>query len=310
MRPTASLSLTVLLAALLTGTAVLPAVAQPASAPPSPTPPVTTLPTVPEGGTAARDPGYRIGPKDLLKIQVFELPELNNIERRISEDGMLNLPLLGDVPASGLTQEQLVAKLKGLLEARFAKRASTSVEVIEFRSKPISVIGAVKQPGNLDFSGRWTLLEVITAAGGLAENHGNVIYVLRRPDNGLSDQVAVDLNDLLVRADPHANLPIFPNDLINIPATVEITLFCLGEVASPGALIFKSTERLTVLAAIARAGGLTERAAKKILIKRGGGRAGAAAQEIEVDYKRIVGGKDPDVELREGDVVVVKESFF
>ncbi len=264
-----------------------------------------------QGGV--RDPSYRIGPKDLVQIQVFEVPELANVERRVSEDGAVNLPLIGDVAAAGLTQEQLAARIKTLLESKYVQRASTGVEVREFRSKPISVIGAVKQPGDLAFSGRWTLIEAITAAGGLAENAGNVIYVLRRPDNGLSDQVAVAVNDLLVRADQRANLPIYANDLINVPATVELSVFCLGEVANPGALVFKSTERLTLLTAIARAGGLTERAASKILIKRGGGQAGgraAAAQEIHVDYKRIVGGKDPDVELREGDIVVVKESFF
>jgi protein involved in polysaccharide export with SLBB domain len=81
----------------------------------------------------------------------------------------------------------------------------------------------------------------------------------------------------------------------------------VGEVARNGALTFKSTDRITLLAAISQAGGLTERAASKILIKRN---QGAAAQEIAVDYKRIIGGKDPDVELREGDVIVVKESFF
>lgn len=265
-----------------------------------------------------RNPGYRIGPKDLVQIQVFEVPELSSIERRVSEEGTVNLPLIGDIAAAGLTQEELARRIKTQLESKYVQRASASVEVREFRSKPISVIGAVRQPGELAFSGRWTLIEAITAAGGLAENAGNVIYVLRRPENGLSDQVAVAVNDLLVRAEPRANLPIYANDLINVPPTVELTVFCLGEVANPGALVFKSTERLTLLSAIARAGGLTERAASKILIKRGGGpsggqtagRTGAASQEIHVDYKRIVAGKDPDVELREGDIVVVKESFF
>jgi len=265
-----------------------------------------------------RNPGYRIGPKDLVQIQVFEVPELSSVERRVSEEGTVNLPLIGDIAAAGLTQEELARRIKTQLESKYVQRASTSVEVREFRSKPISVIGAVRQPGELAFSGRWTLIEAITAAGGLAENAGNVIYVLRRPENGLSDQVAVAVNDLLVRAEPRANLPIYANDLINVPPTVELTVFCLGEVANPGALIFKSTERLTLLSAIARAGGLTERAASKILIKRGGGpsggqtagRTGAVSEEIHVDYKRIVGGKDPDVELREGDIVVVKESFF
>jgi protein involved in polysaccharide export with SLBB domain len=135
-----------------------------------------------------------------------------------------------------------------------------------------------------------------------------VIYVLRRADNGLSDQVAIPVEDLLVRADPRANIPLLANDLINVPAAVEITVYCLGAVARPGAVSFKSTERITLLAAIARAGGLTDRAAKALRVKRADATAGTP--EIEADYKRILSGKDADVELRQGDVVVVKESFF
>ena len=260
----------------------------------------------------ARNPSYRIGPKDLVAISVFEVPELN-VERRVTEDGKINLPLIGDVAASGLTENELAQRLKTLLESKYVQRASTSVEVREFRSKPIAVIGAVRQPGNLAFSGRWTLLEAITAAGGLAENHGNVIYVLRRADDGLTDQVAIDVNDLMVRADPKANLPIYANDLINVPATVEVTVYCLGEVGKPGAIVFKSTDRITLLAAIARAGGLSDRASKHLSIRRAGkasGQAPAQAGEQTVDYKRILAGRDADVELHEGDVVVVKESFF
>ncbi|HEV7670700.1 MAG TPA: polysaccharide biosynthesis/export family protein [Thermoanaerobaculia bacterium] len=254
----------------------------------------------------SKNPGYRIGPKDQLKIQVFEVPELN-VDRRVSENGSINLPLIGDVPAAGLTEEELALRLKALLEVKYVQRASTAVEVTEFRSKPISVIGAVKSPGNLAFSGRWTLIEAITAAGGLAENHGNRIYVLRKAENGLSDQVAIDVVDLLVRADPRVNIPILASDLINVSSTVEVTIYCLGEVARPGALTFKSTDRITLLAAVARAGGLTDRAANRLTIKR---TAGSGAHEIVVDYKRILSGKDQDVALVEGDVLVVKESFF
>lgn len=268
-----------------------------------------TAPPAVDGGARVSS-GYRIGPKDLLKIQVYELPELN-VEARVAEDGTINLPYVGDIPAVGLTAEELAGRLKVLLESKYVQRASTAVEVREFRSKPIAVIGAVKLPGNLAFSGRWTLLEAITAAGGLAENHGNVVHVLRRADNGLSDQVTIDLADLLVRADPRVNLPILSNDLINVPTTVSLTIYCLGEVGKPGALEFKSTERITLLAAIARAGGLTDRASSKILIKRSTtGSQGGRGDELTVDYKRIVGGREADVELREGDVVVVKESFF
>ncbi|MGH9363213.1 MAG: polysaccharide biosynthesis/export family protein [Thermoanaerobaculia bacterium] len=252
-----------------------------------------------------RAPGYRIGPKDMLKIQVYEVPELG-VEGRVGENGMISLPQLGDVAVAGLTAEELEARLRELL-SKYVQRPTVNVEVRDFRSKPITVIGAVRQPGALEFSGGWTLLEAITAAGGLSDGHGGKIYILRRADNGLSDQVVVSAHDLLVRADPKVNLPIFANDLINVPGTSEVTIYCLGEVATPGAIAFKSTDRITVLAAIARAGGLTDRAASRILIRRAGAGSGG---ELSVDYKRILSGKEPDVELRSGDVVVVKESFF
>jgi polysaccharide biosynthesis/export protein len=253
----------------------------------------------------ARGSGYRIGPRDLLEIRVFETPELN-VTRRVSEDGKINLPLVGDVEVAGMTETEAASKIKGVLEGKLLVRASVALQVQEFRSRPISVIGAVRQPGNLAFSGRWTLLEAITAAGGLTEGHGNLIYVLRRSDLGLSDQVAIPANDLLVRADPKVNIPILSGDLINVPSAVEVTIYCLGEIRQPGALSFKSSDRITLLSVIARAGGLTERASSKILIKREGG----AKSEVTADFKRILAGKEPDVELQPGDVVVVKESFF
>lgn len=252
-------------------------------------------------------PGYRIGPKDLLEVKVFEVPELN-IERRVSDEGSINLPLIGDVPVAGLTDAELADRLKALLESRYVQRASVSVFIKEFRSRPITVLGAVRQPGELKFSGRWTLLEAISAAGGLADNRGDTIFVLRRAGNGLSDQIAISVEDLIVRADPDANIPIFSNDLINIPPRVEVTVFCLGEVRSPGALNFQSTQRITLLSAIARAGGLSDRASKKLTIKRRE-RSGRDV-ELEADFRRILAGKAPDIELQDGDVVVVKESFF
>lgn len=251
--------------------------------------------------------GYRIGPKDLVEIKVFEVPEMN-LERRVSDEGMINLPLIGDVPVMGLTDGELADRLKALLESRYVQRASVSVFIKEFRSRPITVMGAVRNPGNLAFSGRWTLLEAISAAGGLADNRGDMIFVLRRAENGLSDQIAIPVDDLIVRADPDANIPIFSNDVINIPARVEVTVFCLGEVRSPGALSFQSTHRITLLSAIARAGGLTDRASKKLTIKRRD-RSGKDV-ELEVDYRRILAGKEADIELQAGDIIVVKESFF
>jgi polysaccharide export outer membrane protein len=267
---------------------------------------VSAAPLPAQAPLPVRDMGYRIGPRDLLEIRVFETPELN-VSRRVSEDGEINLPLLGVVRVAGLTETEAAQKIKEVLEAKALQHASVAVQVQEFRSRPITVIGAVRQPGNLAFSGRWTLLEALTAAGGLAEGHGSIVYVLRTADNGLSDQAAISTDDLMVRADPKVNIPIVAGDLINVPGTVSVTIYCLGEIRQPGALSFQSSERISLLAVIARAGGLTDHAASKILIKRKGP---AGEVELNADYKRIVAGKEPDLELRAGDIVVVKESFF
>jgi len=260
----------------------------------------------PQGSQTGRAVAYRLGARDLIEVKVFEVEELN-VERRIAETGTVNLPLVGDIAIGGMTELQAADAIKKTLESKLLQRASVSVQVREFRARPISVIGAVRQPGNLEFSGRWTLLEALTAAGGVAENHGRVVYILRRSDSGLSDQIAIDLNELLVRANPRVNIPLFANDLINVPVAVPVTVYCLGEVARPGAQTFKSTDRVTLLAAISQAGGLTDRAASRISIKRN---EGGAPTELTADYKRIVAGKENDVELREGDVILVKESFF
>ncbi|HYU35366.1 MAG TPA: polysaccharide biosynthesis/export family protein [Thermoanaerobaculia bacterium] len=257
--------------------------------------------------TESRTPTYRIGPRDLVEVRVFETKDLNG-ELRVSEDGDVNLPLVGNVHIAGLTEAEAAQRIRGVLEEKALQHASVSVQVQEYRSKPISVLGAVHTPGNLAFAGRWTLLEALTAAGGLSGEHGAIIHVLRRAENGLSDQVEIRADDLIVRADPRVNIPIFPGDLINVPGSIEMTVYCLGEVERPGPVTVKSSERITLLMVISQAGGLTDRAASKIRIKRTG--ADGKTREVEADYKRILSGKDSDVELQPGDVVVVKESFF
>ena len=103
-----------------------------------------------EGGGKA---SYRVGPKDLLEIRVFEVSTLN-VERRVSDQGSITLPLLGELAVEGRTEEQVAAALKASLEKEYLQRATVSVQVIEFRSRPISVLGAVNKPGNLQLSGR------------------------------------------------------------------------------------------------------------------------------------------------------------
>ena len=251
---------------------------------------------------------YRIGPRDLLEIKVLELPELN-VERRVGDTGAVSLPLVGDVPVAGLTAGEAADRLSSNLTARYVNRANVTIVIKEFTNKPISVLGAVQRPGSLNVSGKWDLLQAISAAGGLRPDAGKRIYVLRRSENGLTDRLEIATNDLFVNPSPRWNVTIYPSDVINIPARAPVRVFFLGEVRRPGAVDFDSDDRITLLSVIAKAGGLTDRAARgSIRIKRRGPDGRDA--EIEANYGRIVSGKDPDPTLKGDDVVVVKESFF
>jgi polysaccharide export outer membrane protein len=257
---------------------------------------------------AQESPGdYAIGPKDLLDIRVVELPELS-ADRRVTDNGTIDLPMVGEVPVGGLTAAEVRARLETLLTARYVNRATVVVNVKEFNNKPVSVLGAVMKPGSLSISGRWTLIKAISAAGGLTERAGRKILVLRRADNGLSDTLEISTQELFQSATAVWNIPIFPADVINVVPKTTFTVFCIGEVKGSGALQFESDDRLTLLSVIAKAGGLTDRASKKIRVKH----RGADGKDVEtvVDYKRILAGEDPDLEIQPNDVVVVKESFF
>lgn len=250
---------------------------------------------------------YRIGPKDLLVISVLEIPDLN-VERRVADNGSVDLPLLGEVNLAGKTATEARAQLEDLLRSKYVNRANVSVIIKEFGSKPVSVVGAVSKPGTLNLSGKWYLLQAISAAGGLDGSAGRKIFVLRRADNGLSDVLEIRRDDLMQGVGTNWNIPIFPGDVVNVPAKSTVKVFCLGEVKQPGALEFDTDDRLTLLSVIAKAGGLTDRASSGILVKRKG--PDGKDTETKFNYKAVIAGKVPDPTLKADDVVVVQESFF
>jgi polysaccharide export outer membrane protein len=259
--------------------------------------------------TQARAAGaeYRIGPKDLLDVKVFEVPELN-VERRVSDAGKIELPLLGEFPVAGMTAAEAASRLEQLLKEKYVNRASVSIVIKEYQDKPVSVLGAVAKPGSLTVSGNWTLLQAISAAGGLTPQAGKKIYVLRRSENSLSDTLEVSTDDVLQNASMLWNVPIFPADVINVPARATVKVFCLGEVKTPGALEFDGNDPLTLLAVIAKAGGLTDRASKTIRIQRRV--PDGKTVELVAHYGRIVSGHETNPTLQPDDVVIVKESFL
>jgi polysaccharide export outer membrane protein len=251
---------------------------------------------------------YRIGPGDLLELKVFEVDQLSQTVR-VSEDGSITLPLIGRVVVEGLTQEGVVQKLSGLLQARYVKNPQVTIFIKEYKNQQVAVIGAVEKAGSYELVGRKNLLQIISMAGGFSDNAGDAIFILREGMDGVTSSVAIDLKDLLVNGNQKLNIPIEPNDVINVPVDKEIRVFVMGRVNKPGALKAKLSEGMTLLQAIADAGGLAEGAKESAVTITRKDKAGKE-QKIKINLKDIIKGKKMDVLLQEGDVVYVPESFW
>ena len=250
---------------------------------------------------------YVIGPKDLLEVRVLEIPDLN-VERRVTDNGVIELPLVGAFAVSGMSPLAAADRLAAALTAKYVNRANVTIVVKEYANNPLSIVGAVARPGSLNVNGRYTLLQAISAAGGLTSAAGKKIYVMRTANNGKSDVIEIRTEDLLRSSDGKWNIPVFPSDVVNIPARTTVKVFVVGEVRNAGALEFDSDDRLTLLTVIAKAGGLTDRAAKRVRITRRG--PGGTDTESIVDFKAVAAGRVNDPQLQADDVVIVKRAFF
>jgi len=244
---------------------------------------------------------YRIGAKDLLQITVYELPELNQTVR-VSEDGSITLSLLGKIEVAGLTAQELEKKLASVLDRQYTKNAHVTVFIKEYQK--VSVIGAVGKPGQYELVGPTTLLYVIAQAGGLTAQAMNEIFVYRKEADGQQSIISVRLDDL-ASGKQEFNVELKPNDVVSIPIDVMLNVFVYGEVKTPGVIPYLSSKRITLLQAVAQAGGPTEWAKKsRVMIKRKDKRTGKEI-EIRVNLKNMISGRVSDIVLEEGDVVIV-----
>ena len=245
-----------------------------------------------------------IGAEDLLDITVFELPQFN-VTARVAGDGSITMPLIGSVPVRGLTKKEVELKIESALAAKYINNPSVSVAIKEYKSRQVSILGAVNNPGAYTIISPRTLLQLLSEAGGLSPNAGRRCFIFRQG----ASRIEIDLQDLMNNGNPALNVQILPGDVINIPAETKITVYVLGAVRNPGAVELTSSMPVTLLAAIARAGGPSEQASKSgIQIRRRD--ASGQEQVIKANLKDILSGKAPDVELQPGDVINVPESFF
>jgi len=249
---------------------------------------------------------YRIGPEDMLQITLYNVPgdttaTPRTLAVRVSQTGMINLPLLGEVSVTGSTVSGLEEKLRQLYD-KYIYDPQVGVLVTEFRQK-VSIIGAVQKPGEFVISGPKTLIDLLAMAGGVSPTAGTQVHLYRRGPNGQESYVI----DLLVLAsnpgsynDKNINQPIQAGDVVNVPQAG--MYFVDGAVRTPGSYALE--RRFTLKQALAKAGGVnTDLASSNMFIYRRKDAGEVVA--LPVDFDAVLAGSAADPQIEGDDVIIV-----
>jgi polysaccharide export outer membrane protein len=260
---------------------------------------------------------YKVGPRDVLNINVFEEPDLSREDLRVSSRGMITMPLIGQVKVDGLSTRQI----ETLLQIRYRqegilKHPQISVHIKEFRGRWVLILGAVNQPGRHPMESNERLMEMMAKAGGIkfdAEGDiaANKIRILRsvpKDKGGKPGRVSmeIDLESMTKGDHPEYNLQMQHRDVIYVPEAPRF--FITGEVRKPGYYKIKDRD-ISVVEAITMAGGLTRIAAgnrtRLVRVKDG------KEVTLKVPVEDILDGdKSADVIVQPNDVIVVPQSYF
>ena len=252
-------------------------------------------------------PVEKIGNNDLVGITVYDSPELTRTVR-VGSEGEIRLPMLKHpIQAAGLYPAELEkAVTTALINEQVLVDPIVTVSVVEYRSRPISVSGAVKHPVTFQATGTVTLLEAISQAEGLAENAGSEILVSRKAagttDNPVTLAQRISVHDLLSGEDPSVNLSLEGGEEVRVPEAGRV--FVVGNVKKPGAFYITDGSESSIMKAIALSEGLDSFSSHKAYIYRLEG-GGGSRNEIPVDLKKIMDRKSPDVPLLANDIFYV-----
>jgi polysaccharide export outer membrane protein len=266
-----------------------------------------------------------IGIGDLLHIDVFDVPELSR-EVRVSDTGDIGYPLIpGKISVAGLTPFQLESKLEQLLvENGLVSHPQVSVFVKEQTSQPVTVVGAVRTPIVYQVIRPTTLLEVLSAAGGISDDAGSVVIVTRpaRPDNAVKaepasatndpsedeQKITIRLQDLLESGDSVYDIQVYGGDTVSVPHAGIVYVLGFG-VAQPGGYVLQGRgEQVTVLKALALAHGLNGFAKADSAVIMRTNPATGKRDEIPVHLKQIENRKADDIAMSSNDILYVPDS--
>jgi polysaccharide biosynthesis/export protein len=239
---------------------------------------------------------YRIGAGDIVRIVVFQNPDLT-LETRVTEAGVVNYPLLGNIRLGGLSvtaAEKLVAD--GLRNGNFVRQPQVSMVVLQVRGNQASVLGQVNRPGRYPIEvADMRLTDLLATAGGTSPSGADGVVIVGTRD-GKPYRMEVDLPTLFSAGGRDRDVPILNGDTVWVDR--QPILYIYGEVQRPGAM--RLEREMTLLQALATGGGLTARGTEKgIRVHR---RAADGSTQV---LEPVMSDK-----LREGDVVFVRESLF
>lgn len=241
----------------------------------------------------------QIAPGDLLEVLVFDTPELTQ-QVRVGADGKAQLALLGNVPLAGLTTQQASEEIaRELRQRQFLLRPQVNVLVKESANQGVSVMGEVEHPGMYPLLGPRSLLDVLSMAGGLTKVADTKVSIKRR--DGPQGDVTVKLNNNDAHMSLANDVQVHPGDVVMVPRAGIV--YVLGAVNRPGGFVIQENGEITLLQALAQAGGATSSAAvnHSVLLRKNG----QAYVSNNLQVGKIEQGQALDVELHPDDVVFI-----
>lgn len=263
-----------------------------------------TAPASPAATPNNRQADYVVGPSDVLKVTVFDEPTLTGTYR-VDTDGSFTYPMLGRVEAAGKRVREVEQMLKTKLEDGFVRRAQVAVDVDQFRSRSIFIVGEVRSPGKYPMTGQMSLIEALAAAGSTTPAASSEVLILRPRDPGTTEALTPDQVDQtnvrrISLADLQLgrlseNIQLMEGDTIFVPKAEKF--FITGQIRSPGAYTYE--RGLTVLQAISLAGGLTDKGSnRRIKVIR------------TMNGKKVEQGIDLDDSIQPGDTLVIPQRLL
>ena len=260
--------------------------------------------------TAASSVDYRISAEDLLQITLYNITGVDGgltprtLTLRVSQQGLISLPLIGEVKVLDLTTSELENQLQTRYE-KYIYSPQVGVLISEYR-KRVSVIGAVTQPRVVELTSPKTVMDILAMVGGVTDRAGTQVHIYRQAPNGRESHV-IDLlavvNNAAFITENNAgliNMPVQAGDIINVPPAG--TFFVDGAVRRPGP--YPLGRRYSLTQALATAGGVDRdfNSSDITIFRR---KAATGMEPIHVDLNAILAGSDRDPQIEADDVIVV-----